>query len=245
MWQCCVKNLRVVRALFLELLCKQSDILTDFRVYSFFFLSTQKESNDKFSIFYRVFAWPGTPIHGIWYWSDTNKDISIRRQTLNQRISLSFIDHSSNEQIPSIVSIFSTSVAIYLFNTQNTMFINTCSFFNSLSLVSRDSSRKSNEHKTEKKCHGFPRIAIALFKLFVRGKHRMSIVIKMQCVWHHPKATTSWKLLLIVSDLISFFPQLFIGANRLHSMERDCISLKWSSQSDSSQISWIEMNWDD
>ena len=48
MWQCCVKNLRAVRPLFLELSCKRPagrpDILTDFRVYSFFLLSTQKSS---------------------------------------------------------------------------------------------------------------------------------------------------------------------------------------------------------
>lgn len=117
--------------------------------------------------------------------------------------------------------------------------------FVELSLVSRDSSRNSNEHKTEKKCHRFVRIAIALFKLFVRGKLGMSIVIKMQCAWHHSEATTSWRLLLIVSDLISSSPRLFIGANRSHSLQRDDISLQSRSQSDASQISWIEINWDE
>lgn len=68
----------------------------------------KKKSNDKSSIFYHFFAEPGTPIRETWYWNDTNKDIFIRRQTWNHRMSLSSIEYASNEQIPSIVSIFNT-----------------------------------------------------------------------------------------------------------------------------------------
>ena len=44
------EKFEAVRPLFLELSCKRPDILTDFRVYSFFFLSTQKRSGHQMKI---------------------------------------------------------------------------------------------------------------------------------------------------------------------------------------------------